>query len=58
MYLPGRPITMPSSTSQSTFCASGGISTASSGPQIALVGFRNRIGSCGSAMPASAAWSL
>jgi hypothetical protein len=51
------PITTPSSTSQSDFCESSGNITLSFGPFSDVLAFRNTIGSVGSGMPASAAWS-
>jgi hypothetical protein len=47
----------PSSTSQSVFCEVRGISIGSLGPQMALVAFMKMIGSGGTAIPVSAAWS-
>jgi hypothetical protein len=51
------PITTPSSTSQSVFSDPFGISRSSSGPTMLEVAFMKRIGSFGSAMLDSAAWS-
>jgi hypothetical protein len=50
-----RPITTPSSTSQSVFSDPRGSTIGSFGPHSDDVAFRNRIGSGGSAIPASAA---
>ncbi len=50
-------MTMPSSTSQSSFFDPRGIFTSSFGPHSAPSDFRKMIGSFGTGMPASAAWS-
>jgi len=52
------PITTPSSTSQSVLDEPCGSTTGSFGPVSALDAFRNRMGSVGSAIFDSAAWSL
>ena len=56
-YFAGRPITTPSSTSQSALVGPIGITTSSNGPEMADVAFMNSTGSAGTAMPDSAAWS-
>src|ERR1700733_13761295 len=56
-YLVSLPTMTPNSTSQSHFNEPGGITTSSFGPQIAEVAFMNRIGSVGTFIPDSAAWS-
>lgn len=48
---------MPSSTSQSVLVEPRGMRTASFGPTRVLGDFVNRIGSSGTGMPLSAAWS-
>jgi len=51
-------MTMPSSTSQSSFVDPFGWTTSSLGPVRHVVAFMNRIGSFGIGMFDSAAWSL
>jgi len=51
-----RPITTPSSTSQSVDALPRGIVTASCGPASAEVALLNRMGSAGIFAPVSAAW--
>ena len=50
-------MTTPSSTSQSVLSDPRGITTSSFGPMIAEVAFMKTIGSFGTGMPDSAAWS-
>ena len=50
-------MTTPSSTSQSVFCEPRGITTSSFGPQMQEVAFMKTIGSAGTGMFDSAAWS-
>ena len=51
------PMTMPSSTSQSSLVEFFGCITSSFGPLMQVVAFMNTIGSVGTGMPASSAWS-